>query len=202
MNFPSRQARNRAHNQLPILGDKRHSLRLLERYAQGVLHEQPYPPRRIAYWYLTRHLLTYETVAVTIFLIICILVLLVLNGGIAGVTQHAQLLRGMLLGCIGITWLWVDKYMLPWMRWYRGLKYGRHVLGRVQSATLRPYRGDDVLHVEVQFEVAEKTFVQSVKLSMPHVGHWIYAVQEGTVLHLLLHGSRPKIFVVLGPVAT
>jgi|GEM_PF-2277441 len=183
----------------PVPHDRRYGLRFIERYAQDIVTAQHFPPRRLKTWVVLSHSL----VPITWFLFVVMFGLLIVqefeyrNQPYASRPLNYYLLIT-LSSIVLLKALFTD--IAQWMYcWWYSMRRGRYTVARICDMRQRtiPY-GGQAIEGHWQFTIDATTTTSIFRLRGFWSGAWIWRLDVGSEVHLLLHPTKPTVLVAIG----
>lgn len=176
--------------------DRRRSLRYVEQYAQDVVLEQPFPPRRFNTWIVCIRQVAPRTVYG--FLAIFALVLFAVLVNQSRSMMDRPINTGIVLFIIFMPIALYVEVLKPVHRWWYGLRYGRYTVARIISVEQRRLRYGDVLAGQWQFMVDNARITAPFLISDFSSGLWVWSLHVGSIVHILVHPTEPHVLAEFG----
>jgi hypothetical protein len=183
----------------PVPRDRRSGLRFIERYAQDIVTAHPFPPRRIKTWFALSHAL----VPITWFLFSVMFGLLIIQEFEYRHQPYASrplnyYLLITLASIVLLKALFTD--IVKWMYcWWYSMRNGRYTVARICDMRQRtiPY-GGQAIEGHWQFTINATTTTTTFRLRGFWSGAWIWRLDVGSEVHILVHPTKSTVLVAIG----
>jgi hypothetical protein len=190
---PRKKAARRQHDR-----DPRQDLRPIEQYAHAAVQAQQ-PPRRLNAWAVLRAQLSARTLYSILFVPMTLAIAVYMqsqrpDASTVDLRYYIALAFGPMI-FIGIL---VSELLTPLSRWWYALRYGRYRVARVIQVERRTVYYRPVLTGEWCFAIAGRTQNVPFRLDSYESGAWIGRLEAGSLVHVLLHPTKPKVLMAIG----